>query len=354
MSDHARQFAEAMLAAFQAGSPIRISGSGSKAFYTGNMAGDPLDVTLHQGIVNYEPSELVLTARAGTSLRDIEALLAQHGQMLAFEPPHFGPGATLGGAVACGFSGPRRPYCGSLRDFILGARIINGKGEILQFGGQVMKNVAGFDVSRLMAGSLGTLGILLEVSFKVLPLPSHELTLQLPCNQAEAILLCADWGTKPLPISAAAWLDGLLHVRLSGYRNAVEAMAQHVISGSMIQSDAFWPGLREHRLAFFDLYEGESLWRLSLPPATPPLDLNGRTCLDWGGAQRWLASTLPPAEICEAARRAGGYAIVFRTHSSAPAHSAMVDPAIAALQRRIRHAFDPAGILNPGVHQGVL
>lgn len=348
MADCTEDLLLAVQAAYAAGAPLAIRGSGSKDFLHDEFEGKPLDLTLHSGIISYEPSELVLTARAGTPLAAIEAVLAEHGQMLACEPPHFGPRATLGGAVACGLSGPRRPYAGALRDFVLGTRIINGRGEILRFGGQVMKNVAGFDVSRLMAGALGTLGALMDVSLKVMPRPSYETTLRIACDMADAILLLADWAGKPLPVSAAAWLDGTLYVRLSGSRQAVEATAQNVVSEEVGDKSRFWHGLREQTLPFFRLHGGETLWRLSLPPATAPLDLPGRVCLDWGGAQRWLVTASPAAQVFATARSAGGYAMRFRSEADDDAPRMQLDPEVAALQQRIRQAFDPVGIFNKG------
>jgi glycolate oxidase FAD binding subunit len=350
MGDFERDLAEAVESAYETGSPVRIAGSGSKAFHidvdTNNLL---LDATCHSGVVSYEPSELVLTAWAGTPLSEIESLLASHGQMLACEPPHFGPKATLGGTLACGFSGPRRPYAGSLRDFVLGTRIINGRGDVLRFGGQVMKNVAGFDVSRLMVGAQGTLGLLLEASLKVLPRPAFELTLQQSSTQQEAIARCAAWAGKPLPISAAAWLDGLLTVRLSGAQTAVTASANIVGGDPLSDADVFWEDLREHRLSFFALQPGETLWQLSLPPASPPLAIDGRTCLDWGGAQRWLVSSQPDEAMFSAARSAGGHATLFRSALPTMARARFThEQGIALLHQQIKSAFDPAGILNPG------
>jgi glycolate oxidase FAD binding subunit len=343
MADCAIRLQEAVKAAYAAGAPLNIVGGGSKAFCGDARVGERLDVGVHRGIVSYEPSELVLTARAGTPLQEIEDLLASHGQMLGCEPPHFGAAATLGGTVACGFSGPRRPYVGSLRDFVLGARIINGKGEILSFGGQVMKNVAGFDVSRLMVGAQGTLGVLLEVSLKVLPLPAYELTLRYSCEELGAIFRCAEWAGKSLPVSATAWLDGALYVRLSGSQVAVKAAAQSMGGEILLQEEDFWLCLREQTHAFFHLESAQRLWRLSVPPGTPPLDLEGRTCVELGGGQRWLVSNATSDSIHDAALGAGGYATLFR---GAGQERNRLSPGVAALQQRIKHALDPAGILN--------
>jgi len=343
MADCAMQLMEAVHAVYASGSPLNIVGGGSKAFCGGERVGEPLDAGVHCGIVSYEPSELVLTARAGTPLKEIEGLLASHGQTLGCEPPYFGGSATLGGTVACGFSGPRRPYAGALRDFVLGARIINGKGEILSFGGQVMKNVAGFDVSRLMVGAQGTLGVLLEVSLKVLPRTAHELTLRYLYSEPEAIARCAEWAGRPLPVSATAWLDGALYVRLSGSQVAVKAATQSMGGEIVLQGEDFWLGLREQTHAFFRLEPAQCLWRLSIPPGAPALKLEGRTCFEWGGAQRWLVSDGAPDGIHDAALGAGGYATLFR---GAGQERIRLSPGVAALQQRIKQAFDPAGILN--------
>jgi glycolate oxidase FAD binding subunit len=343
MADCAMRLQETVQAAHAAGSPLNIVGGGSKVFCSGKREGHPLDASVHSGVVSYEPSELVLTARVGTPLKEIEDLLASHGQMLGCEPPYFGDSATLGGTVACGFSGPRRPYAGALRDFVLGVRIINGKGEILNFGGQVMKNVAGFDVSRLMVGAQGTLGMLLEVSLKVLPRPAYELTLSYSCIEPEAIIRCAEWASKPLPVTATAWLDSTLHVRLSGSQVAVKAAAQSMGGEIVLQGEGFWLGLREQSHAFFHLESAQCLWRLSVPPGTPRLNLEGRTCFEWGGAQRWLVSDAAPDGIHDAAFGVGGYATLFR---GAGQERIRLSPVAAALQQRIKQAFDPAGILN--------
>ncbi|WP_221047712.1 glycolate oxidase subunit GlcE [Methylogaea oryzae] len=324
--------------------PLAILGSGSKAFLGRPLAGEALPVAGHRGILHYEPSELVLTARAGTPLAEIEAALAQHGQMLAFEPPHHGPGATLGGTVACGLSGPRRPYSGSVRDFVLGVKILNGKGEILRFGGEVMKNVAGYDVSRLMAGAHGTLGVLLEISLKVLPQPEAETTLRLSMSATEAIAAMNRHAAGPLPFSAMACDHGVLHLRLSGAAEAVAAACRQLEGETM--DNGFWENLREQRLNFFQ--SPGDLWRLSLAPATPPLDLPGLWLYDWGGAQRWLKTDAPHATVFAAAAAAGGHATLFRPQAPADQVFQPLPESLMALHRRLQLAFDPVGVLNPG------
>lgn len=325
--------------------PLHLSGANTKRFYGRQVDGHHLSVAGHRGIVSYEPTELVITARAGTPLGEIESALARHDQMLAFEPPHFGDGATLGGTLACGFSGPRRPYAGSARDFVLGMKIINGKGERLAFGGQVMKNVAGYDISRLMVGALGTLGLLLEASLKVLPRPERETTLGFVLPAAEARARVNAWAGQPTPLSAACYADDTLYMRLSGSESAVAAARTKLGGDEIAQGTAFWSDLREHRLPFFR--QDAPLWRLSVPPAAT-LSLPGEWLLDWGGAQRWLKSPLPPTEIWRAAEHAGGHATLFRGGDRAGEVFHPLSTPLARLHRNLKHAFDPAGTLNPG------
>jgi len=328
--------------------PLCIRGGGTKDFYGGAIQGDRLDTTPYRGIVAYEPTELVITARAGTPLAEIEAALREKGQMLAFEPPHFGDAATLGGCIATGLSGPRRPYAGAARDFVLGARILDGKGDDLRFGGQVMKNVAGYDVSRLMAGSLGTLGVLLEVSLKVLPLPASETTLHLKCGETEAITLMNEWASQPLPITATAFRNEDIGVRLSGASVAVEA-AIRKLGGTRVdsrQAERFWIGIREHTDPFFG--GDQPLWRLSVKPTTPPLGLPGQQLIEWGGALRWVRSDTDAKTIRDAAARAGGHATLFRGGDKSEGVFHPLAPELMKLHRNLKQAFDPAGILNPG------
>lgn len=326
--------------------PLRIRGGGTKDFYGGKSEGEALDVAEYSGIVAYEPKELVLTVRAGTRLVEVEATLANDRQMLAFEPPHFADTATIGGAVAAGLSGPRRPYAGAVRDFVLGTRIVNGKGEDLSFGGRVIKNVAGYDVSRLMAGALGTLGILTEISFKVLPLPAAETTLALELDEAAAIVQANRWAGQPLPLSATAWQDGVLRVRLSGAATAVEAAKAKMGGEVFADGAAYWRDLREHRLAFFD--PARPLWRLSLPQTAEPLELAHPQLIEWGGGVRWVSGDPDPLSIRSSVERAGGHATLFRGGDKAIGVFHPLKPAILKIHRRLKEAFDPAGILNPG------
>jgi len=326
---------------------LRIRGGGSKDFYGNAPRGELLDARGHAGIVAYDPTELVITVRCGTPLRDVERLLDDNRQMLAFEPPHFGAAATLGGCVAAGLSGPRRASAGALRDHVLGVTILDGRGRRLVFGGQVMKNVAGYDVSRLLAGSLGTLGLILEASLKVLPRPPAELTLGLELPQGKALESMNRWAGRPLPVSASAWRDGELRVRLSGAQSALQAAAEKLggVALAPEQAAAFWLGVREQSDPFFA--GNAPLWRLSLPSNAPPLDLPGEQLLEWGGALRWLRSNADAATVRAAAAHAGGHATHFRGAEKPAGAFAPLSPTLARLHRGLKKAFDPAGILNP-------
>ncbi|WP_394753926.1 glycolate oxidase subunit GlcE [Crenothrix sp.] len=334
-----------VLQAIANATPLNIIGGNSKAFYgSPSTATERLELGGHTGIIAYEPSELVITARSGTPLHAVETLLTEHGQMLAFEPPHFSPHATLGGTIACGFSGPRRPFTGSVRDFMLGCRIINGHGQVLRFGGQVIKNVAGFDVSRLMVGALGQLGVLLDVSLRVLPKPEAEITLCYPATGAQSALdLMQRWQNQPWPLSALCFIDDAIRVRLSGAEAAIQAAAQKLGGEIDSQGTHFWQALREQQLPFFQ--GAQSLWRISQPPATPPLDLSGDWLLDWGGAQRWLKSSEPAARIHAIAQENLGHAVCFRGYDKTD--WLRLEPGLVALHQKIRYAFDPYGLFNP-------
>jgi glycolate oxidase FAD binding subunit len=327
--------------------PLRLKGGGSKDFYGGPLCGDILDTRAHAGIVSYEPTELVVTARCGTPLAELESALAARRQFLACEPPRFA-GATVGGAVAAGLSGPRRAAVGSLRDFVLGVRIMDGEGRVLKFGGEVMKNVAGFDVSRLMTGALGTLGLILDVSLKVLPLPAGDASLRFEMPQDKALEAINRWAGQPLPLVASCWQDGVLSIRLSGAQAAVAAACQKLGGEPLAAAaaDEFWNGLREQSAAFF---AGDApLWRLSLPSATPPLELPGAVLIEWGGAQRWLRGDSDAAQLREVAATAGGHASLFRGGDKTDGVFAPLQPALMEVHRRLKHSFDPYGVFNPG------
>lgn len=343
------QFQERVRAAAAGREPLCIRGGGSKDWYGGAPQGAILDTRGYAGIVDYEPTELVITARCGTPLAEIEALLAEHHQMLAFEPPHFGEGATVGGTVAAGLCGPRRASSGATRDFVLGARLLDGKGDVLAFGGKVMKNVAGYDVSRMLAGSLGTLGLLLEVSLKVLPRPFAEATLRFEMSEVDAIRRLNEWGGQPLPVSGSAWRGGQLALRLSGAEAAVDA-AMRLLGGEAVpDAAAFWTEVREQRHAFFS--GGEPLWRLSVPSATGALVLGGEQMIEWGGAQRWLRAD-GDAATAQAIRRTveacGGHATLFRGGDKRVGVFQPLAPALGRIHARMQDAFDPARIFNPG------
>ncbi len=330
---------------------VCIRGGGTKDFYGGTPRGDEtIAMSGWSGIVAYEPKELVLTVRAGTALEEVERALAAERQMLPFEPPHFAGdgagGATIGGAVASGLSGPRRPYAGAVRDFVLGTRIVNGKGEALAFGGRVIKNVAGYDVSRLMAGALGTLGVLTEVSFKVLPQPAAEATLAFAMEQGAAIGQANRWAGQPLPLSAAAWQDGTLRVRISGAPAAVAAARAKMGGEQDARGAEYWAKLREQRLDFFT--GAAPLWRISVPQTTAPMLEGHAQLLDWGGGVRWIHGDADALSIRTSAERAGGHATLFRGGDKSAGVFHPLAPAILKIHRRLKAAFDPAGILNPG------
>ena len=340
---------ETVRAAAEERSPLCIRGGGTKDFYGNAPRGERLDTRGLYGVVAYEPSELYVTARAGTRLAEVEAALAAQGQMLPFEPPHFGRDATVGGCVAAGLAGPRRASSGTsfggVRDFVLGAGLLDGRGQLLAFGGTVMKNVAGYDVARSLAGSLGILGVIVEVTLKVLPRPRQETTLRFAMDEAGALDRLNLWGGRPLPVSASAWHDGILHLRLSGAPAALRA-AKDELGGEEIDGGAFWDDLREQRHPFFGA--GAALWRLSLPQAAAPVGLGEPQLVEWGGALRWLRSSRPAGEVRARAAELGGHATLFRGGDRSRGVFTPLPPALAAIHRRLKDEFDPAGIFNPG------
>ncbi|WP_019139517.1 glycolate oxidase subunit GlcE [Noviherbaspirillum massiliense] len=349
MEQALRQFKDRILAASVDKTPLRIRGGGTKDWYGQSLQGNVLDTASYSGIVAYDPTELVITARSGTPLAEIEVTLAQHNQMLAFEPPRFGAASTIGGVVAAGLSGPRRQAAGAVRDFVLGAVLMNDKGEVLHFGGQVMKNVAGYDVSRLLAGSLGMLGLILEVSLKVLPKPFAESTLRFTMGKTDAIRQLNQWGGQPLPISASAWHGGHLIVRLSGSEAALKAAKQKMGGEEITQAEPLWAGLRDQSNDYFtSLGEGSSLWRLSVPSTLPPLALPGEQLIEWGGAQRWLKTEVDAAAVRKAAQDVGGHATLFHGGDKSVGVFHPLAPAVAKIHRNLKKAFDSAGIFNPG------
>jgi len=339
---------ERILAAAAAQTPLRLRGGGTKDFYGEALAGEMLDTRGHAGIVDYEPSELVVTARCGTPLAEIEDALAQHGQFLAFEPPAFSGAATIGGAIAAGLSGPRRANVGAARDFVLGAHLLDAQGELLRFGGQVMKNVAGFDVARLLCGSLGVLGLIAQVSLKVLPRPREEITLRFECSAADALAMFQRWRAQPLPISATCWHDGVASVRLSGSSSALRAACVTLGGTTMNEADAdvWWSRLRQQTHDFFRA-EDKALWRLSLP-ATAPIEICGGDLVEWSGALRWLRSDAPAVEMRTRAEKLGGTATLWRGERNGAPMFHPLAPFNLELHSRLKRQFDPNGIFNPG------
>ncbi len=382
MNDHdptLQALAERIRAAQADGRALDVRGGGTKGFLGGVPRGEVLDVRALAGISAYEPTELVVTVRAGTPLAELEAALAERGQGLPFEPPRFGGGGdstnshdssdrsgtngaanggTVGGMVAAGLAGPARAAVGSVRDYLLGATMLDGRGQLLSFGGQVMKNVAGYDVSRLLAGSMGVLGVICEVSLKVLPRPVATATLRFDVDEAEAIRRLNAWGGQPLPLSASIWHGGVLHLRLAGAAAAVASAARQ-LGGQPLganEAAALWDGLRDQRSAYFAdaqraVDAGGTLWRLSVPQVAPPLALPGPTLLEWGGAQRWCFGDLPAERVRAAAAAAGGHATALRTGDATLRAAGVFAPLAAPLERihrDLKRTFDPAGILNPG------
>ena len=354
MQDIIDQYINTIRTAAKSKTPLFIRGGGSKDFYGNSMNRDGHDIlstTAYTGIIDYDPTELVMTARAGTSLADLETELQKQNQMLGFEPPHFGPEATLGGCVASGLSGPRRIYVGAARDFVLGIRMLDGNGSNLHFGGKVIKNVAGYDISRLITGSMGTLGLILEVSIKVLPIPPFELTLRMQMKEAEAIERMNQWAGKPLPISATCFYENNLTLRLSGAESAVRA-ARVKLGGELISDGAvFWNSIREQTHPFFQ--SGSSLWRLSLKSNAPPLKLLGQQLIEWGGALRWLACSGEHMDTEENIVRsesilADGNATLFRSNKRSDSVFHPPGPQMIKIYQRIKEKFDPVGIFNPG------
>lgn len=346
--DASEMLCEQVRRANQDKAPLHIVGGNTKAFYGRQVQGTKLSTREHHGISSYDPVELIVSVRSGTPLSELEAALDAEGQCLPFEPPYFGSTATVGGMVATGLSGPRRPWVGSVRDFVLGTRIITHEGKQLRFGGEVMKNVAGYDLSRLMAGAQGTLGLLTEVSLKVLPKPaaSHSLRLELPLDAALAKL--AEWGRQPLPLSGASYHDGALYLRLEGGVSSVAATRERL--GGEVLDAGYWDELREQRLAFFNTDDELPLWRLSLPNNTPPLALDGTVLYDWAGAQRWLKSSTDAAIIREACTRAGGHATCYtaqRGDADGEPFTPLA-PVVAKYHRNLKAELDPNGIFNPG------
>ena len=326
--------------------PLQISGGSSKSFYGQSVSGEALDVKPYRGIVEYDPTELVVSVRAGTPLQEVEAALAEGGQMLPFEPPHFSASATIGGCVAAGLSGPARACRGSVRDFVLGVRIIDGLGRDLRFGGKVIKNVAGYDASRLMVGALGTLGVITEISFKVLPLPIAETTLQFDMEAAAAIEQMNRWAAQPLPISATYHAGDRLWVRLSGTSSGVAAARSKLGGVTIASPNEFWRNVREQTNEFFA--GSLPIWRLSMPSIAAPLNISGTQVMEWSGAQRWLLSDERHDTIRKIVAEMGGHATRFKNDRGSGSLFQSLAPAVSVIHRRLKTTFDPRGILNRG------
>ena len=335
--------------------PVEIRGGGTKAFYGGPPKGAPLDVAGLSGISSYEPTELVVTVRAGTLLSELEAALEEHGQCLPFEPPRFSPGGTVGGMVAAGLSGPARANVGTVRDHVLGVTMLNGRGEVLTFGGQVAKNVAGYDVSRLMVGSLGILGVICEVSLKVLPIHRTTTTLCFDWDETRALEQLNLWASQPLPMNASAWHDGRLHVRLAGAAAALSA-ACGKLGGTAVAAEAamsWWRSVRDQTDDFFsvsdaNLARGDCLWRLSVPATAAPVRLPGRQFIEWHGAERWWRTAADPREVRAAAALAGGHATLIRSADKSGGVFTPLSDVLMRIHQGLKQAFDPARVFNPG------
>ena len=346
-SDISAQLQNQVLQAIESHSTLTIKAGGTKDFYGRSIAStNELNLSQHRGIISYEPTELVITARAGTPLKVIQKVLAENRQMLAFEPPAFGNRATLGGTLACNLSGPRRAYAGAARDYVLGTKIINGKAEILSFGGVVMKNVAGYDVSRLMVGAMGTLAVILEASLKVVPQPETEITLVQNLNIAAALKQLHQWSALPLPISASCFYQNQLYIRLSGTEKSL-GVAQQKIGGEILNStNVFWSSIKEQTHPFFN--NEQSLWRLSLASNTPPLALRGDTLHEWGGGLRWLKSSQPQIDVRESCALLKGHSTLFRTADSREKVFQSLPQHLLKLHINLKRSFDPHSLFNIG------
>ena len=338
---------EQVLTAGRERRPLRIRGHGTKDFLGGELTGSVLDTGALSGVIDYDPAELVMTARSGTPLSAVETLLGRRGQFLAFEPPAFNGDPTLGGIIATGLAGPRRASAGAVRDFVLGVKLLTAGGELLSFGGRVMKNVAGFDVARLVCGSFGILGVIVEASVKVLPLPAAELTLAFELDAGAAIAAFNRWSRRPWPVSASCWHDGVARLRLSGAGPAIAAACRELGGEPQdaLAAQRWWRGVRDHGHPF--LAAAGPLWRLSLPPTSTAALPAGAQLIEWAGALRWLRCEAPAAEVREAACRAGGSAALWHAASREPLHGTLPPP-LLAIHRRLKDSFDPQRIFNPG------
>ncbi len=357
MSDISGELVEIVKSAYQQSQPLKIVGANTKEFLGRNVGGQVVNVGAHSGILEYQPVELVLTARAGTSLLEIQQALAEQQQMLSFEPPVFSAsafvsssGATLGGTLAANLSGPSRPWTGSIRDMVLGVKLINGRGELLNFGGKVMKNVAGYDLARTQAGALGGLGLMTEISLKVLPKPQLRMSLSVEIDETAAILLMNQLSASAKPIDAACWVNQRLYLRLSGSSSSVEQSAKQwqLDYGFKIeqQGEKFWRDLTEYQLPQMD--SQQPLWRFSINPTSAPLNVRGECIIDWGGAQRWVSGEQDLAQLQQQAEQAGGSVALWRNGDRSSEVNHPLPVAMQQLQQRLKHSLDPKNIFNPG------
>tara|TARA_B100000686_G_scaffold355146_1_gene470397 strand:+ start:42734 stop:43795 length:1062 start_codon:yes stop_codon:yes gene_type:complete len=347
MIDLSQSLSDAICEAESSLTLLRIVGSDTKHFLGRQPIGEPIDVSKHAGIISYEPTELSLTVKCGSLISDIQEEINRSGQQLPFEPPNYNSEASIGGTIACGLSGPARPYAGSLRDFLLGITCINGRGEILRFGGQVMKNVAGYDAARLMAGAMGTLGLILDASFKVLPVPQKERTQIYDVDEKTAISWMNKLGGKPLPITGTCFFENELRIRLSGTEASVTSAVKEIGGTEDPNAEKFWIELREQKLPFFE--NANILWRIIVPPAVDPLKLPGKSLIEWGGGLRWLARY--PHEddsVYRLSEKLGGHATKFRGGDRSEEVEHPLSQQMFTLHHNLKLAFDPAGILNPG------
>lgn len=351
-----QEFADQIIAAGQSNQKICITGSGSKDWYGAPLQGKKLSTLQYSGIISYQPDELVITVKAGTSLREVEAVLETKNQQFSFEPPHYGANATIGGMVCAGLAGPGRISAGSLRDFVLGVKVMDGKGQILNFGGTVMKNVAGYDISRLLPGSLGTLALLLDVSIKVLPKPAATQTVSVAIDQQNAIQLMNSLAAQPWPLNASAWFNQTLYLRLCGAKAAVKSAVETFNTKYGMQSvadesaTAFWLSLKEQTHPWFERQKPTDLWRLSLPTNSPVFN-DEDTLIEWHGGQRWLKGFHPADEIKALARSHQGHASIFSSPQKQPQMlSSLTDnpltKGLAIVQKRLRDSFDPLGVFD--------
>ena len=346
MHEHIQSLCETVKDAHQSQQALSIHGGNSKSFYGNPISAQAINTSDLTGIIEYQPSELFITAYAGTPLEIIEETLASHNQMLSFEPPHFSSSATLGGSVACGLSGPRRPYADAIRDCILGAHIINGKGEYLAFGGKVMKNVAGYDVSRLMCGAFGTLGIITQLSIKVLPKPSNEITLVFEYTQQQALEHMHQWMKSLIPITATYYENNQLWLRLSGLENTVKKIQQQIGGDIISSSESFWQSIKNHEANFFQ--DDSPLWRCIVPHNTLSIPVTGDSCFEWNGGLRWIKSHEPYEKVVHECQSLRGHATLFRASSKPVECFSPMNSQLKTLHLKLKHAFDPVGILNPG------